>query len=129
MSIHRSAAPSHPRRTSWRLLLASLAVALVAVSASTDSAAAAAPPAKGECIGTGKGATWKYQGQKGTSYTVLGVSGAPCPLGLKWLMRLTSSHGMVRTGPKGWQCIVTSVVGECTIKGGGIFEWMPKLKK
>jgi hypothetical protein len=44
-------------------------------------------------------------------------------------MRLTQAHGMVRTGPKGWQCIVTSVVGECTIKGGGIFEWMPKLKK
>ena len=128
MSIHRSAAPARARRTSWRLLLASLAVALVAVCASAGSAAAA-PPAKGECIGTGTGATWKYQGQKGTSYTVLGVSGAPCSLGLKWLMRLTKAHGMVRTGPKGWQCIVTSVVGECTIKGGGIFEWMPKLEK
>ncbi len=106
----------------------SLAVAIVAVFASAGSAAAASPP-KGECIGTGTGAAWKYQGQKGTSYTVLGVSGASCPLGIKWLIRLTKSHGMVTNGPKGWQCIVTSVVGECTIKGGGIFEWTPKLKK
>jgi hypothetical protein len=128
MSIRRSAAPTRARGRSWRLPLASLAVGLVAVCASTGSAAAA-PAAKGECIGTGKGAAWTYKGQKGTSYTVLGVSGAPCPVGLKWLMRLTTARGMVRTGPKGWQCIVTSVVGECTIKSGGIFEWMPKLKK
>jgi len=25
-------------------------------------------------------------------------------------------------------CIVESVVGECTLKNGGILEWTPKLK-
>jgi hypothetical protein len=47
----------------------------------------------------------------------------------EWLPLLTSRRGYSTKGPTGWQCIVTSVVGECTIKGGGIFEWLPKLKK
>jgi hypothetical protein len=76
-----------------------------------------------------QGAHWKYKGQSGTAYTVLGVSGASCSVGVKWLQRLTHEHGYGVKAPAGWTCVVTSVVGECTLKSGGILEWTPKLKK
>jgi len=39
-----------------------------------------------------------------------------------------SEHGYGVKGPAGWMCIVESVVGECTLKNGGILEWTPKPK-
>lgn len=115
---------------SIRLASAALAIALVALPAASSSAAASSPSraSKAPCIAVAKGAHWKYKGQTGTAYTVLGVSGASCATGVKWLMRLTHEHGYMVTGPAGWGCIVESVVGECTLKNGGILEWTPKLK-
>ena len=80
------------------------------------------------CTATAQGAAWSYKGQKGTAYTVLGENGASCSLGAKWLKRITASHGS--SSPKGWSCLAISAgVGECQVKGGGIFEFSPKLKK
>jgi hypothetical protein len=97
----------------------------------TSAVAGAAVPAHGAsalpCSATAKGAPWSYKGQKGTTYTVLGVNGASCSLGAKWLKRITTSHGS--KSPAGWMCLTTSGVGECQVKGGGIFEFSPKLKK
>jgi phage baseplate assembly protein gpV len=116
---------------SIRLASIALAIALVALPAASSSAAAPAPSSasKAPCIAYAKGAHWKYKGQSGTAYTVLGVSGASCATGVKWLQRLTHQHGYGVKGPAGWMCIVESVVGECTLKNGGILEWTPKLKK
>ena len=41
----------------------------------------------------------------GHLYTVLGVNGASCTVGVKWLVRLTSHHGYLVAGPAGWKCI------------------------
>jgi hypothetical protein len=112
-----------------RLASIALAIALVAAPAASSSAAAPSSAAKAPCIAVAKGAHWKYKGQSGTAYTVLGVSGASCTVGVKWLQRLTHQHGYGVEGPVGWTCIVESVVGECTLKNGGILEWTPKLKK
>jgi hypothetical protein len=117
------------RVTGLRLAFVSL-VTCLAVSAAAAGAlgAPAAAPAKLPCMTTGKGAPWSYKGQKGTVYTVLGVNGGPCTLGLTWLMRLTHRHGYLSSGqPVGWQCIVNPPTGECSGKSGGIFEWTPKL--
>ena len=116
---------------SIRLAIASLAIMLAGGAIASGGAAAATSPSATAkpCTAVAKGAHWSYKGQKGTAYTVLGVNGASCTLGIKWLPRLTSHRGYLTKGPIGWQCIVTSVVGECTIKGGGIFEWLPKLKQ
>ena len=95
---------------SIRLAIASLAIMLAGGAIASGGAAAATS-------------------SSATAYTVLGVNGASCTLGIKWLPRLTSHRGSLTKGPTGWQCIVISVVWECTIKGGGIFEWLPKLKK
>jgi hypothetical protein len=115
---------------SFRLAAVSLVVMVVALSAVGSASAAVAPSSTPKsCMGVGKGAHWSYKGQTGTAYTVLGVNGASCTLGLKWLQRLTRTHGYMTKGPTGWSCIVTAAVGECTIKNGGIFEWLPKLKK
>jgi hypothetical protein len=116
---------------SIRLTSVALAIALVVLPAASSSAASSRPStaAKAPCMAVGKGAHWKYKGQAGTAYTVLGVSGASCATGVKWLQRLTHGRGYLVKGPAGWSCIVTSVVGECTLKNGGILEWTPKLKQ
>jgi hypothetical protein len=113
---------------SSRLASVLIVVALAAVSAASSSAAVPSTSSKAPCMAVAKGAHWKYKGQTGTAYTVLGVSGASCTVGAKWLPRLTREHGYGVKAPTGWTCIVESVVGECTLKGGGILEWTPKLK-
>lgn len=119
--------------TRWRLVLrrsfgcAVAACSLLLTAAPAGFAASAHVATPKECIGTGTGAAWSYKGQKGTIYTVIGVNGASCSQGAKWLKRITTSHGS--TAPAGWKCLAISTVGECQIKGGGIFEFTPKLKK
>jgi hypothetical protein len=116
---------------SIRLVSVALAIALVVLPAASSSAASSrsSTASKAPCMAVGTGAHWKYKGQTGTAYTVLGVSGASCATGVKWLQRLTHEHGYGVKGPAGWGCIVESVVGECTLKNGGILEWTPKLKR
>ncbi len=111
------------RTTSLASLLAILVTCAAAGAATPAHSAAAAP-----CAATASGAQWSYKGQTGNAYTVLGENGASCSLGAKWLKRITTSHGS--TSPKGWACLaVSSGIGECQVKGGGIFEFSPKLKK
>lgn len=111
------------------ILLASIAcLAALSLSDSAFAATRSTAAKPSECIGVAKGLPWSKNGKKGTAYTVIGVSGASCTLGSKWLLRITRSHSAVVAGPPGWSCIVASPsVGECTTKAGGIFEWTPKL--
>jgi hypothetical protein len=126
---------THSKSPSGRSLGAALRAATVAgllVLLTTATTAGATVPAHRAaavpCTATAPGAPWSYKGQKGTSYTVLGENGASCSLGAKWLKRITATHGS--TSPKGWACLAISAgLGECQVKGGGIFEFSPKLKK
>jgi hypothetical protein len=119
---------------SLRRTLVVLALVLVAVSAVSGSAlaAAGARAATKPCLLVAKGPAWSAKGQTGTNYNVIGVSGASCATGVKWLGRLTHQSSMVFKGPSGWSCIAMASgkvhQGECTLKGGGIIEWGPALK-
>jgi hypothetical protein len=123
-----------PTRTksSCRNSLATISIAAVMVllaTVTTAGATASMPRANMlPCTATAAGAPWSSKGQKGTAYTVLGENGASCSLGVKWLKRITASHGS--RSPKGWRCLaISSGIGECQVKGGGIFEFSRKLKK
>ena len=119
------------RRTASRALFGTASAIVALALMATATAAGAAAPAHGAaavpCTATATGAAWSYKSQKGTVYTVIGVNGASCSLGAKWLKRITASHGT--KSPSGWKCLAISSVGECQVKGGGIFEYTPKLKK
>jgi hypothetical protein len=130
MSVHRLLPASRrPPGALLRLLtLTALVTLLVTAAVSSAAVPAAHSSTSRPCVAVAKGAPWSSKGQKGTLYTVLGVNGASCSLGAKWLKRITSRHGMF-PGPPGWSCIVLPGVGECQVKGGGIFEFLPKLKK
>ncbi len=105
------------------VLTMALVVGAAGAAASAPARSASAVP----CVGTATGAPWSLKGQHGTTYTILGEGGASCTLGAAWLKRISASRGT--KSPKGWSCLATSGVGECQVKGGGIFEFSPKLKK
>ena len=119
-------------------MLAGLA-ALVAVLA--FSAAAPAQPQAlhaTPCGAVAQGAPWHYKGQKGTAYSVLGVNGAGlCATGIKFMARWTHDRATfdLEPVPAGWHCSAIgdysalAKLGQCTTKKGGIFEWLPKLKR
>ena len=120
-------AKSLSRRSFATTIIAAVLVVLTTVTAAGANAPAHSATAV-PCTATASGAPWSYKGQKGTAYTVLGESGASCSLGVKWLKRITASHGS--SSPKGWACFaISSGIGECQVKGGGIFEFSPKLTK
>ena len=120
-----------------------LAFVIVAalVAALALSAAAPAQPqalkAPSVCGGETKGAPWSYKGQMGTTYTVVGVSGASCATGIKFIPKWTHDRATfdLKPVPAGWHCTAIgdythlAKVGQCTTTKGGIFEWLPKLKK
>jgi hypothetical protein len=105
------------------------------------SAAAPAQPqtskATAPCGGVAKGAPWSYKGEKGTAYTVVGVSGASCAIGLKYMSKWTRDRATfdLKPVPAGWHCSAIgdysalAKLGQCTTNKGGIFEWIPKRKK
>ena len=114
--------------------LAALATALAFnAAAPAQQTREAAPP----CTGVVKGAPWSYKGQKGTAYTVLGVSGASCTTGLRFVPRWTRDRASfdLKPVPAGWHCSAIgdysglAKLGQCTTKQGGIFEWLPKQAK
>ena len=103
---------------------------------------AAAPPSRtvkapSACGGDAKGAPWSYKGQKGTTYTVVGVNGVSCATGIKFMPRWTRDRATfdLKPVPAGWHCTAIgdythlAKVGQCTTTKGGIFEWLPKLTK
>jgi hypothetical protein len=125
-------------RSTW---LPGLVVGLAALGAVLAfTAAAPAQPqttkATAPCGGVAKGAAWSYKGQKGTAYTVLGVNGASCAIGSKYIPRWTRDRATfdLKPVPAGWHCqaigdyTALAKLGQCTTTKGGIFEWLPKRK-
>jgi hypothetical protein len=132
---------NRPRRSiSLSRALVGLA-ALATLLAFSASAPAQPQPqtstATAPCGGVGTGAPWHYKGQKGTAYSVVGVNGASCATGLKYLPRWTRDRATfdLRPTPAGWHCSAIgdysglAKLGQCTTTKGGIFEWLPKQKK
>ncbi|HZQ65015.1 MAG TPA: hypothetical protein VFA66_07305 [Gaiellaceae bacterium] len=125
-----------PRSTCFVALLAALA-ALSTVLAFSASAAPKTSEATAPCGGVAKGAPWSYKGEKGTAYSAVGVNGASCALGLKYLPRWTRDRATfdLKPVPAGWHCSAIgdysalAKLGQCTTTKGGIFEWLPKRKK
>jgi hypothetical protein len=126
------------RRSTWFpgtvVGLAALGAVLAfsaAAPAQPQASATAAP-----CGGTAKGAQWSYKGQKGTAYSVVGVNGASCAIGLKYLPKWTRDRASfdLKPVPAGWHCSAIgdysalAKLGQCTTTKGGIFEWLPKRK-
>ena len=126
------------RRSTWFpgtvVGLAALGAVLAfsaAAPAQPQASATAAP-----CGGTAKGAPWSYKGQKGTAYSVVGVNGASCAIGLKYLPKWTRDRASfdLKPVPAGWHCSAIgdysalAKLGQCTTTKGGIFEWLPKRK-
>jgi hypothetical protein len=129
------------RRSRSARLVRTLVGPAACVAALVFSAAAPAQPQAAKtplpCGGVAKGAPWSYKGQKGTAYTVVGVSGAPCATGLKFMPKWTRDRATfdLKPVPAGWHCSAIgdysalAKLGQCTTKQGGIFEWLPQLKK
>jgi hypothetical protein len=113
----------------WRIrgLAVPLAIALVAgVGVGAAPSTALAVGSK-PCTATARGALWTFNGQTGVAYKVIGIR-ASCPLGISWLARMTKQKGPKIKGPPGWTCAAKRPSGACTMKGGGIFQWSPKLR-
>jgi hypothetical protein len=115
---------------------AACVAALVFSAAATAAALPQASDTPRPCGGVAKGAPWSYKGQKGTAYTVVGVNGAPCATGIKFMPKWTHDRSSfdLKPVPAGWHCSAVTAtalaaVGQCTTKAGGIFEWLPQLKK
>jgi hypothetical protein len=118
--------------------IAGLAVLAVAAA---FAATATAVPTGGAALPCGfvvKGAPWSFKGQTGTAYSVVAEGGAKCATARAWVPRLTHEHAAfdLKPVPAGWHCSTAGGVttgltksGLCTTAGGGIVEWLPKLKK
>jgi hypothetical protein len=126
------------RRSTW---FSGMAVGLAALGvAMAFSATAPAQPqtskAPAPCGGTAKGAPWSYKGQKGSAYSVVGVNGASCATGMKYIPKWTRDRATfdLKPVPAGWHCTAIgdysalAKLGQCTTTKGGIFEWLPKRK-
>jgi hypothetical protein len=117
-----------------RTLIGPVALVALLVFSATAPAKQQAPSAAAPCGGVAKGAAWSYKGQKGTTYSVLGVSGASCAIGLKYMSRWTRDRATfdLKPVPSGWHCSAIgdysglAKLGQCTTTKGGIFEWLPK---
>ncbi|MGZ4402621.1 MAG: hypothetical protein ACXVRI_07215 [Gaiellaceae bacterium] len=101
-----------------------------------SAAASAQPQTSTAAVGVAKGAPWNYKGQKGTAYSVVGVNGASCAIGLKYMPKWTRDRATLdlEPVPAGWHCSAIgggglAKLGQCTTTKGGIFEWLPKQKK
>jgi hypothetical protein len=123
------------KRVFAALVVAGLAAGFV--FALTASAQAQHVEAAAPCGGVAKGAPWSYKGQKGTAYTVIGVNGASCVTGLKYMPKWTRDRATfdLKPVPAGWHCSAIgdysalAKLGQCTTTKGGIFEWLPKRTK
>lgn len=90
------------------------------------------------CTATARGAAWKYKGQRGRMYSIVGVQGshARCSTAAKWMPRLSGNRAtlQLKVVPHGWHCSAIgnysglARMGQCTV-GNAIIEWLPKLKK
>ena len=108
---HRGRSPRTAAGTLAAVAALGLAVTL-AVSAAAQ-ARPQAPTASSVCSGTAKGAAWSYKGQKGSVYSVIGVSGVSCAIGIKFMPKWTRDHAAfdLKPVPAGWHC---SAIGDYT---------------
>jgi hypothetical protein len=124
------------------LSLLSLVVALGVVATATATAAISGgiPPQLGKICGSVKGASWRFEGQTGTHYSVVAKTSAMCTAGMKFVGGLTKQKPHrgafgpnTLTGPRGFQCILTlqpAHAGYCGTTGpNSAFYWAPRLKK
>jgi hypothetical protein len=119
-----------------RTLVGLAAVAAVLAFSTAAPADVRTSTAAAPCGGVAKGAPWSYKGQKGTAYSVVGVNGASCATGLKYMPKWTRDRATfdLEPVPAGWHCSAIgdysalAKLGQCTTSKGGIFEWLPKRK-
>ncbi len=119
-----------------RTLVGLTALAAVLAFSATAPAQPQTSKAPAPCGGVAKGAPWTYKGQKGTAYTIVGVNGASCAIGLKYMPKWTRDRATfdLKPVPAGWHCsaigdyTALAKSGQCTTTKGGIFEWLPKQK-
>jgi hypothetical protein len=104
-----------------------LAIAFAAGVGSSAVPSTAQAAGTKPCTATARGALWTFNGQTGVAYKVIGIR-TSCPLGISWLARMTKQKGPKVKGPPGWTCAAKRPSGACTMKGGGIFQWQPKLR-
>jgi hypothetical protein len=119
-------------------IVASAAIVGAVMGLAASAAGATLQRAAGPCGFVARGAAWTSKGQKGTAYTVVALNGASCATARAWVPRLTRERASftLKPVPAGWHCSTTGGVttgltksGQCTTAGGGIVEWLPKLKR
>jgi hypothetical protein len=122
---------------SARTLVGLAALAAVLAFSATAPAQPQTSKSPAPCGGVATGASWSYKGQKGIAYSVVGVNGASCATGLKYMPKWTRDRATfdLKPVPAGWHCSAIgdysalAKLGQCTTTKGGIFEWLPKRKK
>jgi hypothetical protein len=134
LTFNRASTPQLRRRLGFALFAAITCAAAIGGTAAAAPVQSSAPP----CGFVVKGAPWKFKGQTGTAYTVIALSGASCATAHAWVPRLTREHASfeLKPVPTGWRCTTAggittglTMTGQCTTRGGGIVEWLPKLRK
>jgi hypothetical protein len=130
-------------RTHWLKRVTCLSLlTLVAVSVGATTASSAVgglPPSLGTLCGHVTGASWKFQGQTGTEYNVVGQPAGSCGVAMKSVTALTRQKprsgaigAQTLTAPSGFRCAGSGIplahAGFCG-RGATHFTWAPQLKK
>ena len=113
-----------------------IAAVLVSTAASTNRGL---PPAFGKLCGHVAGARWKFQGQTGTQYNVVGLPAGSCGIAMKMVGALTKQKphagavgSQTLSAPGGYSCagsgIALAHAGFCG-RGTAHFTWAPLLKR
>jgi hypothetical protein len=129
-------------RTRWfrhLTCLSLLTLAALVVATTASSAVSGLPPSLGKLCGHVEGAAWKFQGQTGTQYNVVGLPAGSCGVAMKSVTALTkqkprsgASGSQTLIGQNGYRCAGSGIplahAGFCG-RGAAHFTWAPQLKK
>jgi hypothetical protein len=131
------------KRTRWfsRLtcLLLPMLFAAALLASTASSTTHALPPAFGKLCGHVAGASWKFHGQTGTQYNVVGLPAGSCGVAMKMVGALTKQKphagalgSQTLSAPGGYSCAGSGKAfahaGTCG-RGTAHFSWAPLLKK
>jgi len=131
------------KRTRWFTRLTCLLLPILfaaALLASTAwSTSPGVPPAFGKLCGHVSGASWKFQGQTGTQYSVVARPAGTCGVALKLVGALTRQKphagaigSQTLSAPGGYSCAGSGIplahAGFCA-RGTAHIIWAPLLKK
>jgi hypothetical protein len=122
----------------WLALLA-LATSSVMAAAASSAVVGGLPPSLGKLCGHVTGASWRFEGQAGTQYNVIGQPAASCSIAMKSVAGLTMQTPHAGTvgaqtlaAPSGFRCAGSGIplahAGFCG-RGAMHFMWAPKVKK